>query len=439
LSSIQTAIQPAAQQTSSVERDILTTTLPNGIKVLTETMPHVRSVSVGVWVSSGSRRETAEQNGISHFIEHMLFKGTANRSAEAIARSVDSIGGNLDAFTAKEMVCFNTKVLDEHLPVALDVLSDLVLNPAFRAEDIEKEKGVILEEIKMDADSPDYLVHEIFSSNFWKDHSLGKPILGTRETVKRFNQAVVQDYYRSVYTPANLLITAAGNLTHERLVNLARERFESLAVAPPEPPQAVPSTHARISLKSKKDLEQVHVCIGVPSYPIPHKDRFACYVLNTMLGGGMSSRLFQNIRERQGLAYAVFSELNPYSDTGCLSVYAGTSLESAKQVVESVLKEFTDLKQQLAPAEEVRRAKDHLKGSLMLSLESTSSRMSNLARQEMHFQRFFSLDELAESIENITAEDVQRVAQTFFDQKNVALTVLGNLDGFKITRDDLAC
>jgi predicted Zn-dependent peptidase len=407
--------------------------------VITEAMPHVRSVSVGVWISSGSRRETPEQNGISHFIEHMLFKGTANRSAEAIARSVDSIGGNLDAFTAKEMVCFNTKVLDEHLPVAMDVLSDLVLNPVFRTEDIEKEKGVILEEIKMDADSPDYLVHEIFSSNFWKDHSLGKPILGTRETVKRFNQVVVQDYYRSVYTPANLLITAAGNLTHERLVNLARERFESLAIAVPEPPQTAPATHARVSLRSKKDLEQVHVCLGVPSYPIPHKDRFACYVLNTMLGGGMSSRLFQNIRERQGLAYAVFSELNPYSDTGCLSVYAGTSLESARQVVELVLKEFKDLKQQLAPAEEVRRAKDHLKGSLMLSLESTSSRMSNLARQEMHFQRFFSLDELAESIEKVTAEDVQRVAQTFFDQKNVALTVLGNLDGFKIGREDLVC
>ena len=439
MSSIQSVVQAAPQPLSTIDRDILTTTLPNGIKVITEAMPHVRSVSVGVWISSGSRSETAEQNGISHFIEHMLFKGTANRSAEAIARSVDSIGGNLDAFTAKEMVCFNTKVLDEHLPVAMDVLSDLVLNPAFREEDIEKEKGVILEEIKMDADSPDYLVHEIFSSNFWKDHSLGKPILGTRETVKRFNQAVVRDYYRGVYTPANLLITAAGNLTHERLVKLARERFEALAVAAPEPPQAIPTTHARVSLKSKKDLEQVHVCLGVPCYPIPHKDRFACYVLNTMLGGGMSSRLFQNIRERQGLAYAVFSELNPYSDTGCLSVYAGTSLESAKQVVESVLKEFTDLKQQLAPAEEVRRAKDHLKGSLMLSLESTSSRMSNLARQEMHFHRFFSLDELAESIENVTADDVQRVAQTFFDRKNVALTVLGNLDGFKITREDLIC
>ena len=423
----------------ALERDILTTELPNGIKVITEAMSHVRSVSVGVWVSSGSRRETPEQNGISHFIEHMLFKGTQNRSAEAIARSVDSIGGNLDAFTAKEMVCYNTKVLDEHLPVAMDVLSDLVLNPLFSDEDIEKEKGVILEEIKMDADSPDYLVHEIFSSNFWKDHALGKPILGTRETVKRFNQAAVRDYYSSIYTPANLLITAAGNLSHEKLVGLARDRFEKLKVTGTPPAESVPATHARIALRSKKDLEQVHVCLGVPSYPIPHEDRFTCYVLNTMLGGGMSSRLFQNIRERQGLAYAVFSELSPYSDTGCLSVYAGTSLESAKLVVESVLKEFADLKQTLAPAEEVRRAKDHLKGSLMLSLESTSSRMSNLARQQMHFGRFFTLDELAESIEQVTAEDVQRVAQTFFDQKYIALTVLGNLDGFKITREDLVC
>ena len=402
-------------------------------------MSHVRSVSVGVWVSSGSRRETPEQNGISHFIEHMLFKGTKNRTAEAIARSVDSIGGNLDAFTAKEMVCYNTKVLDEHLPVAMDVLSDLVLNPLFSAEDIEKEKGVILEEIKMDADSPDYLVHEIFSSNFWKDHALGKPILGTKETVKHLNQGVIRDYYDGIYTPSNLLITAAGNLSHEKLVGLARDRFENLRVAEPAATEPAPATHARIALRSKKDLEQVHVCLGVPSYPIPHEDRFTCYVLNTMLGGGMSSRLFQNIRERQGLAYAVFSELSPYSDTGCLSVYAGTSLESAKLVVESVLKEFKDLKQTLAPAEEVRRAKDHLKGSLMLSLESTSSRMSNLARQQMHFGRFFSLDELAESIEKVTAEDVQRVAQTFFDQKYIALTVLGNLDGFKIGREDLVC
>ncbi len=420
-------------------RDIETTTLPNGIKIITEAMPHVRSVSVGIWINAGSRRETPEQNGVSHFIEHMLFKGTSNRSAEEIARSVDSIGGNLDAFTAKELVCYNTKVLDEHLPFAVDILSDLVLNPLFRQEDIEKEKGVILEEIKMDADNPDYLVHEIFSADFWKDHPLGKPILGTRDTVKRFDDQMLRDYYRGIYAPSNLLITAAGNLTHQRLVELASRRFAELKPAPPLGPQATPATHARISLRSKKDLEQVHVCLGVPSYPIRHDERFTCYVLNTVLGGGMSSRLFQNIRERQGLAYAVFSELNPYTDTGCLSVYAGTSLESARRVVESVLKEFSELKQNQVTAEELRRAKDHLKGSLMLSLESTSSRMSNLARQEMHFGRFFTLDELAASIEAVTAEGVQRVAQTFFNQKQIALTVLGNLDGFRIGREELVC
>jgi predicted Zn-dependent peptidase len=207
----------------------------------------------------------------------------------------------------------------------------------------------------------------------------------------------------------------------------------------PLPAERPPVTHARIALRNKKELEQVHVCLGVPSYPLPHEDRFACYVLNTLLGGGMSSRLFQNIRERQGLAYAVFSELNPYRDTGCLSIYAGTSIESVGKVIESILKEFQQLKQERIPDEELRRAKDHLKGSLMLSLESTSSRMSNLARQEMYFHRFFTLDELAESIEAVTADDVHRISQAFFDQKHIALTVLGNLNGFKIGREDLVC
>jgi predicted Zn-dependent peptidase len=415
------------------------TTLANGVRVISETMPHVRSVSVGVWVGAGSRSETSEQNGVSHFIEHMLFKGTTKRSAEDIARSVDSIGGNLDAFTAKELVCFNTKVLDQHLSLAFDVLADLVLHPLFHEEDLEKEKGVILEEIKMEADSPDYLVHEIFSSNFWKDHPLGKPILGTRETVKRLHSDAVRRYYAEVYAPANMVITAAGNLAHERLVNLSREHFESLPPSPAQPAGATPSTHARIALRSKKSLEQVHLCLGVPSYPLAHEQRFSCYVLNTLLGGGMSSRLFQNIRERQGLAYAVFSELSPYRDTGCLSIYAGTSLESARKVVESILKEFKELKDQTVSVEELRRAKDHLKGSLMLSLESTASRMSNLARQEMYFSRFFTLDELVESIESVTADDVQKIARTFFDPKQIALTVLGNLENWKIGREDLAC
>ena len=415
------------------------TTLANGVRIITETMPHVRSVSVGIWINAGSRRETSEQNGVSHFIEHMLFKGTTRRSAEDIARSVDSIGGNLDAFTAKELVCFNTKVLDEHLSLAFDVLADLVLNPLFRPEDIEKEKGVILEEIKMEADSPDYLVHEIFSSNFWKDHPLGKPILGTRETVKRLDHDLITGYYKQVYAPTNLIVTAAGNLTHERLADLVRAHFDSLPPGVPAPPDNAPSTHARIALRNKKALEQVHMCLGVPSYPLPHQERFACYVLNTLLGGGMSSRLFQNIRERQGLAYAVFSELNPYRDTGCLSIYAGTSLESAPKVVQSIMNEFRELKEKPVNDEELRRAKDHLKGSLMLSLESTASRMSNLARQEMYFSRFFTLDELVESIESVTADDVQRIALTFFDPKQIALTVLGNLENLKIGREDLLC
>ncbi|SPE36987.1 Uncharacterized zinc protease YmxG [Candidatus Sulfopaludibacter sp. SbA6] len=425
--------------TVSPVRDIEMTTLANGLRVITEAMPHVRSVSVGVWISTGSRRESAEQNGISHFIEHMLFKGTTRRSAEDIARSVDSIGGNLDAFTAKELVCFNTKVLDQHLSLAFDVLADLVLHPLFRDEDIEKEKGVILEEIKMEADSPDYLVHEIFSSNFWKDHPLGKPILGTRETVKRFDRGMIHSYYASMYGPGNMIVTAAGNLTHGRLVDLVREHFETLPPGQPLPPDNVPSTHARIALRNKKALEQVHMCLGVPSYPLPHEQRFACYVLNTLLGGGMSSRLFQNIRERQGLAYAVFSELSPYRDTGCLSIYAGTSLESARKVVESITNEFRQLKEQPVGEEELRRAKDHLKGSLMLSLESTASRMSNLARQEMYFGHFFSLDALVENIEAVTADDVQRIARTFFDARQIALTVLGNLENFKIGREDLVC
>lgn len=425
--------------TNNPLRDIEMTTLANGVRVITEAMPHVRSVSVGIWVGSGSRRETPEQNGISHFIEHMLFKGTTTRSAESIARAVDALGGNLDAFTAKELVCFNTKVLDQHLAQAFEVLADLVLNPMFREEDIEKEKGVILEEIKMEADSPDYLVHEIFSSNFWKDHPLGRSILGTPQSVRRFDSTMMRDFYRSAYSPANLVVTAAGHLTHEGLTALVRQYFDSLPPGPDAPPDPVPSTHARIALRNKKSLEQVHLCLGVPSYPLPHQQRFACYVLNTLLGGGMSSRLFQNIRERQGLAYAVFSELSPYKDTGCLSIYAGTSVESARKVVESITMEFRQLKGECVSDEELRRAKDHLKGSLMLGLESTASRMSNLARQEMYFGRFFTLDELLESIESVTAEDVRRIAQTFFDPRQIALTILGNLENFKIGREDLNC
>jgi len=420
-------------------RNIRREVLPNGLSVITEEMEHIRSVSIGIWVKTGSRDEDKHWNGISHFVEHMVFKGTQNRSAEDIARQVDSIGGNIDAFTAKECISFSIKMLDEHLPIALDVLSDLVLNPIFDDQDISRERGVILEEIKMDEDNPDYLVHEIFTQNFWKDHPLGRPILGTRDTVRRFERPPVLDFYSQRFSPGNVIITAAGHLNHERFVDLVTKYFQRMKPVSngfhSSPPTIVP----RIVLRNKKSLEQVQICVGVPSYPITHEKRHSSYILNTLLGGGMSSRLFQNIRERQGLAYAIYSDLNPYRDTGCLSVYAGTSRVSASKVVESIVTEFRKLKAETVPADELRRAKDQLKGSLMLSLESSGARMSNLARQEMYFDRFYGLDELIQKIEAVTAEELQTLANAFFQTENIAVTILGNLNGLRLTREQLAC
>jgi predicted Zn-dependent peptidase len=423
------------QETRQIRREVL----PNGLTVISEQMQHIRSVSIGVWVKTGSRDEEPPSNGISHFIEHMLFKGSTHRSAEDIARQVDSIGGNMDAFTAKECVCFNIKVVDEHLPVAIDVLSDLVLHPLFKEEDITREKGVILEEIKMDEDSPDYLVHEIFTQSFFKDHPLGKPILGTRETVKKFERASVLDFYKQCFTPENMVVSAAGNLEHKRFVDLVKKHFAQMKPRKSGTRSQRPETASRIMLRNKKSLEQVQICLGVPSYPIAHEQRYASYILNSLLGGGMSSRLFQNIRERQGLAYAIYSDLSPYRDTGCLCVYAGTSRESAPKVVQSVVRELYRLKSETVSAEELRRSKDQLKGSLMLSLESSTSRMSNLARQEMYFDHFFTLDELIERIEAVCADDLRRMAEEFFKTESIAVTVLGNLNGLKLTRAQLAC
>jgi predicted Zn-dependent peptidase len=420
-------------------RNVGRTVLPNGLTVLTEHMPHLRSVSIGIWVKTGSRDEDPVHNGISHFLEHMVFKGTTTRTAEDIARQIDSLGGNMDAFTAKECVCFNVKVLDEHVPVAFDVLSDLVLNPIFDPKDITRERGVILEEIKMDEDNPDYLVHEIFTQNFWKDHPLGLPILGTKETVRNFEQSLLQEAYAKRFTPGNLILSAAGNVEHERFVEMVSERFAQLKRLKNGFHGPAPQITPRIVTRNKKALEQVQICVGVPSYHISHDRRYVSYVLNTLLGGGMSSRLFQNIRERQGLAYAIYSDLNPYRDTGCLSVYAGTSQESAANVVQSIVSEFRTLKNDAVPEDELRRAKDQLKGSLMLSLESTTARMSNLARQEMYFDRFLGLDEIIDRIEAVTAEDLRAYAQESFQTESIAVTVLGNLDGLKLVREQLAC
>jgi predicted Zn-dependent peptidase len=409
---------------SPIVRDVL----DNGLRILTERMTQVRSISIGVWLTRGSRHETAEQGGIAHFVEHMLFKGTATRSAEDIAQAIDSIGGQLDAFTAKEYASYYIKVLDEHLPLALDILSDIVLNPAFTPDDIEREKKVVVEEIKMVEDTPDDLVHELFTQGFWENHPLGRPILGTRDTVESFTSKRLRQYFTNAYTPRNLVVSAVGNLEHERLRDLVGEKFGDLnAVGEPFSEQA-PTVVPKILIRNK-ELEQSHVCLGASSYPQNHDDRYASYVLNTLLGGSMSSRLFQNVREKRGLAYAVFSGLSAYRDAGSFTIYAGCANEAVGEVVDLVVEELRGIRQTPVP--------DHLKGSLMLSLENTASRMSHLARQEIYFDRQFGLDETLQGIERVTAADLLRVAGDLFGNGSLAATVLGNVNGLQMPRERL--
>jgi predicted Zn-dependent peptidase len=402
-------------------------------------MSHVRSVAAGIWLKHGSRLEPSDLNGISHFIEHMVFKGTERRTAEDIAREADRIGGMLDAFTSKEHVCFNTRIIDEHLPAAFDILADLVLEPQFAEEEITREKSVIFEEIKMAQDNPEDLVHELFSENFWYKQALGKPILGTRETVEAFNRPKLRDWFGHWYSPNQIVITAAGNVSHAQLLDLVGSRFADRKPSANGHSEIAPSPEPRITLRAKRELEQVHLCLGVAAFPMADERRFAASLLNSLLGGGMSSRLFQNIREKQGLAYSIFSEMNPYRDAGMLSVYSATSADKTARLIQSVLAEFRNLKEQLVTEEEVRRAKDHLKGALLLSMESTGSRMAHIARHFLYFGRFFSVDELISQLESVTRQDIQHVAQEFFLSGRIAATVLGPIDDFKLTPADLAC
>ena len=425
----------------NASRNIRKTVLSNGLLVLTERMPHLRSVSMGAWVGSGSRDEEAAVNGISHFVEHMVFKGTTSRSAQQIAREVDTIGGNLDAFTSKEMVCFNIKVLDENVAPALEVLSDLVLHPTFTPVELAREQGVILEEIKMDEDNPDYLVNEVWTQNFWKGDALGRPILGTAKTVTSFNQQVLFDFYAGRFTARNMVFSAAGNLDHDAFVAQVEREFSSLSAggssysAKFDAPKATP----HITLRRKKALEQVQFCLGVPAPPVNDRRRYGVYLLNTILGGGMSSRLFQTIREDQGLAYSIFSEMNPFRDTGSLCVYAGTAVDKTRLVLELTLKELRRLKEETVGDVELKRAKDQLKSNMVIGLESSGSRMSNLARQQMYFGRFFGVDEMMEEIDAVRADEVQELARELFQPELMALTLLGNLGSMKVDRGDLAC
>jgi len=425
--------------TMNNERNLRRTVLPNGLIVLTERMEHLRSVAMGVWIKSGSRCEPADINGISHFVEHMLFKGTRSRSAQNIAREMDSIGGNLDAFTGKETICFNVKSLADHVPIALDVLADLVLNPVFASTDIERERGVILEEIKIDEDNPDVLVHELFTQNFWKDHPLGKPILGTTATVGQLNQQKLFDYHTGRFLGGNMVFSAAGALDHDEFVEAVSHKFSGLPAGEAVHEMQAPLANARILLRNKKALEQVQLCLGVPAPPITDDNRYATLILNTVLGGGMSSRLFQTIREERGMAYSIYSDLSPYSDTGTLCVYAGTSAGKAIETVDLILAEFRNLKEIPLADEELTRAKDQLRGNILMGLESSNSRMANLARQEMYFHNFMTVEEVIARIDAVDAAQVQAMAQRLFIPERIAVTLLGRLSGIKLNREQLVC
>jgi len=409
--------------------DVQRKQLDNGLLVLTEAMPHVRSVTIGVWVKGGSRQESDGATGISHFIEHLLFKGTRSRSAADIAKEIDAVGGHLNAFTDKEYVGFYAKVLDRHLDLGFDLLADIVLNPTFPPAEVERERNVIFEEIAMVEDTPSELVQEMFLGQIWRGHPLGRPIAGTRASVARITRADVRSFFQRNYTAASTLVAVAGNLRHRRVQDLARRHFSKLARGVPIETGPRPSVRGSTHARRKPNLEQTHLCLGTVSPGAGEEDRFAVHVLSTVLGGGMSSRLFQNIREKRGLVYSIYSIVNLYLDAGTLVVYGAMSPANAARVVELVCKELRALKDRLVPADELERAKENMKGSLLLGLESSSSRMSQLAQQEIYYGKFYTLKEIMARVDRVTSRDVRRLANEIFDPAFLTLTALGSRNG----------
>lgn len=405
--------------------------LNNGIKVLTEEIPHLLSVSIGIWVKMGSRYEDANNNGISHFIEHLLFKGTERRSALDIAKEIDSVGGVLNAFTGREYTCFYAKVLTKDLPLAVDLLSDVYNNPLFDSEELDKEKGVILQEIKMVDDTPDDLVHDMFTQNLWKDHPLGFPILGNAETVSSITSDDVKSYFQQYHVPEAVIISAAGNLKHEELVRLLEKSFGNTNGESHHRTITTPSPNASVII-DKRDLEQVHFCLGTTALSLSSPDRYKSYLLSVILGGGMSSRLFQEIREKRGLAYSVYSYLNSYADIGSLVIYAGTGKDAINEVLSLVLKEFGKLKEGELEETELYTAKEQLKGNLLLGLESSDSRMSKLAKEEIYFNRYIPVEEVMSEIDRVTLNDIGELAETYFVQDSLTLVALGKLKSLDI-------
>jgi len=409
------------------------TVLSNGIKIVSETIPHFRSVTIGVWVGTGSRNEANDIQGVSHFIEHLMFKGTASRSAKDIADTVDAVGGQLNAFTAKEYTCYYMKVLDSHLELALDVLSDMLTASLFKPEDIERERKVILEEIHMYQDSPEDMVHDLHMENVWPNHPLGSNILGTLASVASLQPAMIIDYYRKFYTPDNLVIAAAGNLQHQELVALAEKYFGAMTGTKPKLAFDPPAWHVTQKVFNK-DIEQVHLCLGTEGVPYDAPKTYPLFLLNNLLGGGISSRLFQSIREERGLAYTVYSYLSSYCDAGVMTIYAATSPKNAQEVLDLILANLRDIVKKGISSQELKKSQEQLKGNLMLGLESSSSRMTRLGKQELMLGRFETLDDVVRKIEAVTVDDLNNLARHILDENRFSLTVLGPLDKELIIR-----
>lgn len=404
------------------------TTLKNGIKVITEEIPYLNSVSIGVWAITGSRDEEPHENGISHFIEHLLFKGTERRTAFDIAKEIDSVGGTLNAFTGREYTCFYAKVIDKNLPLAIDLLSDIFLHPLMEPGDVEKERMVILQEIKMVEDTPDDYIHDLFNRVCWGDHPLGFPICGIAERVQSFTRDHIYQFFKRSYPPDRIIVCAAGKLRHKEVVDQVGETFGRISMSGLSKerlrPEAISTTNVR-----KRDLEQVHICLGTKGLQYSHSLRFAAYVLNTILGGGMSSRLFQEIRENRGLAYSVYSYLPAYVDTGLFVVYAGTSEDSYQEVIDLILKEFKRIKDNVFRNEELETAKEHLKGNLLLSLESSDSLMTRLAKNEIYFNSYLPVEQILDGLHGVREEEVHDLANEIFNDRYFCLTMLGPMDG----------
>ncbi|MCH1623735.1 M16 family metallopeptidase [Ferdinandcohnia quinoae] len=395
-------------------------TCQNGVRIVLENIPTVRSVAIGIWIGTGSRNENDQNNGISHFLEHMFFKGTETRTAKEIAESFDSIGGQVNAFTSKEYTCYYAKVLDEHANFALDVLADMFFHSTFDEGELKKEKSVVYEEIKMYEDTPDDIVHDLLSKASYENHPLGYPILGTEKTLTTFNGDMLRQYMNDTYTPENVVVSVAGNID-EKFISEVEKYFGKYSTKHEKQELRKPTFHSN-TITRKKDTEQAHLCMGFNGLQIGDKDIYNLIVLNNILGGSMSSRLFQEVREQRGLAYSVFSYHSSYKDNGMLTVYGGTGSNQLDLLFETIKDTLDKLKQEGITAKELKNSKEQMKGSLMLSLESTNSRMSRNGKNELLLKKHKSLDEIISEINEVNEQSVNEMTNRIFtDHYSVAL------------------